>query len=251
MKELFNQLSDKNYYVNVAKSTVKNQNFIAMALKNNLEFERVEAVTSEGYKTTGMMLATYKAQNQSFANVFQMAIDEGLNQIAIAEDDLEFTEDAKQVLSETLERTTEFKYLVDDETKPVYGFDEETMLPTNDIIGYQKKEETEMIAHLPDNWDCFTLGYLNKRYQPTHINGRVYKLRHANLGHLWFFKSTMFQPMIDELLKMELPYDECISKVFSDFDKYKAYGILYKGIAYQRAGYSDNLKKYIDNSEVT
>ena len=250
MKNLFNIISDKNYYVNVAKSTVKNQNFQEMAVRNNLEFERVEAVTSEEYETTGRMLATYKAQNQSFANVFQMAIDSGLEKICIAEDDLEFTEDAKQVLTESLERTTERKYMVDTDT-PIYEREEATGELTDKIIGYEQVEESEMIAHLPDNWDCFTLGCLNKRYAPTHMGGRVYKLRHASLGHLWFFKASMFQPMIDELLKFELPYDECISKVFSDFDKFKPYGILNKGIAFQRPGHSDNLEKYIDNSEVS
>jgi hypothetical protein len=63
----------------------------------------------------------------------------------------------------------------------------------------------------------------------------------------------MYQPLIDELEKMELPYDMCVAKVFRDFDKYKAVGILYKGIAYQKAGFrSDNLKiDNYDNSEVT
>jgi len=101
---------------------------------------------------------------------------------------------------------------------------------------------------LPDNWDTFYLGCLNNCNYPK-IKGTIHKVRKAFLGHAIALKSTMFQPVIDQLKKMTLSSDESIASVYSDLENYKAYCTI-PGIAWQRKGYSDDYLAIVDNSEV-
>ena len=208
MKDLLNQLAEHLYYVNLKSSVDKRLHCEEVFTKYGLDVERVDAINSDGFETTGKMLDTYKAQNQSFKNVFLDAIDKGYDKIIVFEDDVMFTDDAEKVLEDSL-------------------------------------------THLPDDWSCFTFGCLANVYPSVLIGGRVYYIRHAVLGHAWAFKKCMFEPMVKELDEMIIPYDLCITKVFSkDYNK-RCYGILNSGIAYQKPGRSDNLKKdYLDNSRI-
>jgi GR25 family glycosyltransferase involved in LPS biosynthesis len=253
MKNSLNQLEiDHMYYVNLEGSTEKNEHCIKLFSKHEFDVERVDAVSDSGYETTGRMLSTYKAQNQSVINTLKDAISNGYHRIVMFEDDVAFTDDAGKVFAESVERITELKTIIDDLDKEIYALDEEGAI-TEEVIGYEQKEHIEMVAHIPDNWDFISLGCLANGAPPYHLGGRVWGLSYCALAHANIYRDTMYQPLIDELEKMELPYDMCVAKVFRDFDKYKAVGILYKGIAYQKAGFrSDNLKiDNYDNSEVT
>jgi len=250
MNELIQKLSEHNYCLSLLDRVDKKTRSEEVFAEQGMAVEFIPAISGENYETTGRMLDNYKAQNQGMINIFLDAIANQYKSILIMEDDIEFTPDAFQVLSGSLERTTERVYLVDDETKPIYAFDMDTMLQTEEVKGYEQKEVTEMAAHLPDDWSLFTLGCRSRVHPATLENGNVWRLRQADLGTCWFFKENTYQDMIDELAQMTLPYDVCISKLISDFDKYSSYAILCKGVAYQRVGYSDNLCKDVDNSEV-
>jgi GR25 family glycosyltransferase involved in LPS biosynthesis len=111
----------------------------------------------------------------------------------------------------------------------------------------------DALQYFPEKWDFLALGCLANGAPSNHIGGRLYSLAYCALAHANVYSESMFQPLIDELEKMELPVDMCVAKLIRDFDNYISLGILYKGIAYQKAGFrSDNLKvDNYDNSEVT
>ena len=163
------------------------------------------------------------------------------------QDDVEFTPDAIEKFTEAVKRDKEHKYLVDDTEKPIYELGE-NLLPTDKITGYQKKEQIEMVADLPDNWDVFYFGAV-AHFSTPHMGGNVYKVREAYLDHAVGYNKRIFQKFVDELKKMGVPCDAAMVKVYygdraENLSDHNAYYIK-PGIAYQRAGYSNN-----DNAEV-
>lgn len=105
-----------------------------------------------------------------------------------------------------------------------------------------------IVEDLPEGWDMFYYGCLNS-YRAPKIVGNIHKVRRAFLGHAMVLKNTMFKPVIDELKKMDRPSDLCIADVYRDLDNFKAYCSI-PGVAYQRAGFSDNLKSKVKAREV-
>jgi hypothetical protein len=250
MKNSLEQLKvDNSYVLDLAETPERRENFEKVFEEQNLEVIRVEGFNKDQIEIVGEMLPPYEAQNHGVIKMIDLAFENGDEVVAFIESDIAFKDDASEVLAASVEKTTERRYLVDDETKPIYRFNELTGLPTEERIGWEKKEEIEMIAHLPANCDALSLGCWCSWWPPTHIMGRIWKLRHANNGVFWIFKKRFLVALRAELVKMELPYDECISKVFSDFDNYYACAIMGEGIAYQDPQFkSTSLKKAVDNS---
>jgi len=190
--------------INLEKSKDKKESVSAEFDKYNMAVKFVIAVDgSEIDDNEHGLIGGYQALNQTIINILDEAIDNKLDSITIFEDDVRFTEDP------------------------------------------MKAVEGESIG---GDCDVLYLGARAFHATPKTESDRVFRLLSgAVLGHAIVIKKSMFDPWISQLEKFEKPSDLCLVDAYSEMNeddnpKYKAY-YFKPGIAYQEAGYSDNLNR--------
>ena len=195
----------------------------SLVAEHEMTVEYVTAFDGVDYVATKTMRAGYKALNDTIRlKILADAKEQGYDKILILEDDIQFIADIMTVFEENIQ------YI------PVA------------IEAVEATEETEAVEAVMGT-DVIYGGCINRPHPAIHLGGRIHQVSKALLGHMLGISSTMFDPWSDELEKQENPSDLCLTNIYADFDNYVAVAFMDR-IGYQKAGYSDNLNKMIDNS---
>jgi len=149
------------------------------------------------------LIGGYIALSETLIDILKSAIENKLESITIFEDDVRFTE--------------------------------------NPMLAVENEE-------IADNVHALYLGARAFNATPKTKSDRIFVLLSgAVLLHGGIIKSALFQPWINELEKFEKPSDLCLVDAYSakNKDGNPMYRACYfnPGIAYQEAGFSDNLKR--------
>jgi len=194
----------KSICINLPERTDRKELAIEEFKKLDRDVLFVEAlkVERDHEKITKAIKRGYIGLNLTIARELKIAIEEGVKELTIFEDDVVFIDDVQKI------------------------YDSE-------------------IKNLPEDASVLYWGSVSVGIGSRLVKGRIHKVRKAYYGHAitLYNKDGFFESLINELEKLEQPSDVCILNHYRDVvNGLKAYSFV-KGIAYQRAGYSDNTER--------
>ena len=206
---------DKCYCINRSDRPKRKEQAVEEFEKISIDVEFVDAVIGDDIATNEFgLIGGYQALNSTLINILDDAIEKGYETIRIFEDDVVFSDDYLEVWQNNVE-------------------------------------------NIPEDFSVFFTGVLFPLSLKTpHIKGRVKAVRLATLGHDIIIKKDIFDTWKESLSKMKAPSDVLLSDIYfstlgdDNNRKFKCY-CFRPGISGQRAGYSDNLKKNIEEIKST